>query len=121
VLEHRGMQAAGELAQLLHPLGQLGAGRGHERLGRRGVAPDAGLDQLELEREGDEPLLGAVVQVGLEPAPLGVARRDEALPRRPQLGQPRLGLRAQGSVLERDPRRRADRLDQLGSSSSDAS
>ena len=64
--------------------------------------------------ERDEPLLRAVVQVALEPPALGVAGRDDPLARRLQLGEPRLGLRVQALVLERDRRRGADRLDQLG-------
>ena len=63
--------------------------------------------------ERDEPLLGAVVQVALEPAALGVAGRDDALARRLHLGEPSLRLRQQALVLERHRRRGADRLDHL--------
>ena len=37
------------------------------------------LDQPELQGEGDQPLLGSVVQVALESPPLGVTGRDEPL------------------------------------------
>ena len=73
------MDAAGELTQLLERLRQLVAGGRDECLGRRRVAADVGLDQAELQREGDQPLLGAVVQVALEPPPFRVAGRDDPL------------------------------------------
>ena len=64
-------------------------------------------DHPQLQRDRDEPLLRAVVQVALEPAALGVAGRDDALARRLQLGEPGVGLRLQALVLERDRRRGA--------------
>ena len=72
------------------------------------------LQQPQLERERDEPLLGAVVEVALEPPALGVARRDDPLARGLQLGEPRRRLGVQARVLERDRRRGGDRLDELG-------
>ena len=39
----------------------------------------SGLDQPELQGQCDQPLLSAVVQVALEPPPLGVAGRDDPL------------------------------------------
>ena len=71
--------------------------------GRRVVA-DAALEEAQLEREGDEALLGAVVEVALQAPALGVARRDDALARGLHLGQPRPGLRVQALVLERHGR-----------------
>ena len=85
-----------------------------ELLGVVRVLADPALDQRELQGEGHQPLLGAVVQVALDPAPLGVARGDDALAGRLQLGQPGLRLRVQLPVLQRDRGRRADGLDQLG-------
>ena len=67
----------------------------------------------ELERERDQPLLGAVVEVALEPLALLLAGLDHALARALELLQLRLELDLQAPVLERDPRRRADRLQQL--------
>ena len=60
------------------------------------------LDQAQLHRERDEPLLRAVVQVALEAPPLRVAGGDDALARRLQLGQPVRRLLVQQLVLERD-------------------
>ena len=94
--------------------GELAARRRDELLRRRRVAADVGLDQPQLQRERDEPLLRAVVQVALEPPALGVAGRDDALARGLQLGEPRLATpRCEVLVLERDRGRGADRLEQL--------
>ena len=76
------MDAAGELAQLVERELQLGAAgleRGHRgRRGGRGRDP-------ERERERDEPLLRAVVQVALDPAARLVGRLDDAHARRLEL------------------------------------
>ena len=75
------MDAARELAQLLERARSSSLARGHARLGGRRVAVDVGLDQPQLHRDRDQPLLRAVVQVALEPPPLGVAGGDQPLPR----------------------------------------
>ena len=93
---------------------ELVARGGRELLRLGGIAADVGPEHPQLQRERDEPLLGAVVQVALEPAALGVAGRDDALARRLHLGEPGLRLRQQTLVLERDRRGRAHRLDHLG-------
>ena len=95
MLEHRRVEAARELAQLAQRQRELVADRRHELLRRRVVA-DVALQEAQLQRDRDEPLLGAVVQVALEPPPLRVARRDDALARCLQLDDPRaqLGLEA---------------------------
>jgi hypothetical protein len=82
------MDSARELARLRQRLRELVARRGDELLGGARVVPDAALDQRELESQRHEALLGAVVQVALDPAPLGGSRCDEPLPRRLQLGEP---------------------------------
>ena len=106
------MDAAGELAQLRERVRELVA-RGRHELLRGRVVADPVLEQPELQRDPDEPLLGAVVQVALEPPPLRVAGRDDPLARGLQLDQPRLRLGVQVLVLERDRGRRGDRLDEL--------
>ena len=45
-----------------------------------GIVLDRVLGETQLDGEGDEMLLGAVVEVALELAPLGVAGRDDARP-----------------------------------------
>ena len=80
----------------------------------RRVVADTAIEQAQLQRQGDEALLGAVMQVALEPPALGVAGRDDALPRRPQLGSCPQRPGPQVLVLERDSRRGADRLDEIG-------
>ena len=93
------MDPARELAQLGERHRELLARVGHELLRRRRVLVDLVLDQPQLHRQRDEPLLRAVVEVALEPPPLVVAGGDDPLEPRPR--------------LERDARRRRDRLDQL--------
>ena len=113
MVERGGVDAARELAQLLERRRELAARRRHQLLGRGGVAPDVGLDHPQLQRDRDQPLLRAVVQIALEPAALGVAGGHDALAGRLHLGEPSLGLLQQALVLERHRRRRADRLDHL--------
>ena len=54
--------------------------------------PELGLRQTERERERDEPLLRAVVEVALQAAALGVLRLQEADPRGPDLLEVALAL-----------------------------
>ena len=54
----------------------------------------------ELDLEGHDLLLGAVVQVALEAVPLGVLRGDQPTPRRSELGRPRLELAVQAEVAQ---------------------
>ena len=114
VVEHRGMDPARELAQLLQRLGELVAGRPDELLRQRRVGADAALDHPQLKGDGDEPLLRAVVEVALQPPPLRVAGGDDALARGAQLREPVLGLGLQPRVVERDRGRGGDGLDELG-------
>ena len=73
------MQAADQVAELGEGgLGLLvGLGDDLVRLRRVGVF---GAGHAQPHREGDQPLLGAVVQVPLQPAPLGVGGVDHAGP-----------------------------------------
>ena len=106
------MDAARELAQLRERVRELVA-RGRHELLRGGVVADAVLQQPELQRDPDEALLRAVVQVALEPPPLRVAGRDDPLARGLQLDHPGLRLGVQVLVLERDRGRRGDGLHEL--------
>ena len=67
-----------------------------------------------MQRDRHEPLLGAVVQVALEPPALRVPGGDDPLARCLQLLEPRVGLGEQALVLERHGRGRAGGLQQLG-------
>ncbi len=68
----------GELAQLVERGCGLVAG-GVQRAGELLVAVGgrAGAREPQVVGEGEQPLLGAVVEVALEPATLGVARLDD--------------------------------------------
>ena len=72
------------------------------------------LEQAQLEREGDQPLLGAVVQVALQSLPLLLSGLDDPRTRSPQLLQARPQLDVQAPVLDCDAGRRADGVEQLG-------
>ncbi len=77
------------------------------------VVVHAASEAPELEREGDQPLLGAVVEIALEPGALPLTGLEHAPARAPQLFEARLELGVQLPVLERQPRRSADGLEQL--------
>ena len=86
------MDPAGQLAQLLDREPRLLARLGDQRRGG-GRVVDARLRQPERERQGDQPLLGAVVQVTLDPAALGVAGGEDAGARVAQVVDPLVQLR----------------------------
>ena len=79
------MEPARELAQLLEPGVELAGGVLHQ-LGRLlPVLVELCLRDAEQQRRRDEPLLGAVVEVALEPPPLLVAGPDDPGSRRLQI------------------------------------
>src|SRR5262249_34240294 len=87
--------ASRKLAQLVERRAQLVVGLVEEVSGAVRVRPEACARELEREPEGKEPLLRAVVQVALEPAPFFVARRGDARAGAPKL--PQLRARERGS------------------------
>ena len=48
-------------------------------------------------------LLGAVVDVALDPSPLGILRGDQAPPRRPQVREPGRQLLPEPDVAQHEP------------------
>ena len=108
------MDAARELAQLAQRGGSSSRARSSRRAADVGVALQLALGQAELERQGDEPLLGAVVQVALEAAAL--EGRDVEQPGAGTLelldAGPQLGLQA--LVVERQAGGPGDHADELG-------
>ena len=108
------MHAARELAQLGDGDLQLRDGSGEDALDIRvDTAAEPALGRAQVERERDEPLLGAVVDVPLDPAPLLVPRGDDAPARLLHLHELRAHLRVQARVLEREPSRRRGGLEEL--------
>ena len=91
-----------ELAQILDRGAQLGV-RLLERGGRLHAGREPRAHEPERQGESDEALLGAVVQVPLEPAPLGIGGVDDAGAGAAELFQPRRDLRVQALVLEGEP------------------
>ena len=101
------MDSAGELAQLGDRLLDLVL-RARKHVRARPRRP--GCREPERERERDEPLLGAVVEVALDSPPLGVGRGDDPGARRAHLGELRAHLGRQTLVLEHEPCRRSNGL-----------
>ena len=79
------MDAAGQLAQLLERVLELLASRGQVLAGTAGIGLEAPLDHAQLQRERHEPLLGAVVEIALQPPALGVAGLHDARARASEL------------------------------------
>ena len=75
------MDAAGQLAQLREPAGELVLGLGENLPRGPRVTLELRGDDAQLKGDLDEPLLSAVVQVALEPHAFGVADLDEPRPR----------------------------------------
>ena len=70
------MDAAREVAQLVERRCDLALGLS-SRARASGSSPSSPLEQPQLQRQGDEPLLGAVVQVALEPLALLLPGLDD--------------------------------------------
>ena len=107
--QHRGVDAARELAQLDRRLAQFGRRLVEQLAGRGRVLVDLAARGLEGHRDADQLLLGAVVEVALDPAPRLVGGLDQPRPRFAQLP---FGLEAVGDVAEvpgEDGRRRGRR------------
>jgi len=86
-----GVDPARQFAQLAQARLQLVLGLLEQRL-ELAVAGSARPRGAQQEREADQPRLRAVVQVALEPSPLGVARLHEPRSGRAQLLDPGLQL-----------------------------
>ena len=112
--EHRRMDPARELAQLADRLVEV-LRRAVEQLpGRLRIVVHARARQPQAQRERDEPLLRAVVQVALDLAPRRVGALDDPRARGAQLGDGRAQLRRQPLVLQRQRGRAADGVHELG-------
>ena len=79
-----------------------------------GIAGHLLLQQAQLERERDQTLLRAVVQIALQPLALTLPRLDHPCPRALQLLEVSLLLGLQPAVLECDSGRRSYRRKQVG-------
>ena len=71
------VQPAHELADLLQRQRQLRLGRFEQLRHLAGIGLQAAADEMQVERDGDEPLLRPV-EVALDAAPLGVTGGDDA-------------------------------------------
>ena len=78
-----------------------------------GVLVELLLEQVELDPQRHEPLLGPVVEIALDPSPLAIGRRDYSRAGPLDLRQGGADPVGQALVLERDERIAGDRLDVL--------
>ena len=108
--QHRRGDAPGEVAQLADRVARLDAGAAHE-LGGLGMVVQALLGAAELHAQRDEPRLGAVVQVALDPPQLrgldvqGAAAGAGRARRRARRARARApGAAARGARRSRAPR-----------------
>jgi hypothetical protein len=76
--QDRGVDAAGQLAQLVQRETKLLPRRCEQLLGGRRVLVEPRLDIAQVERHAHEALLGAVVEVALDAPPFGVGGLDQA-------------------------------------------
>ena len=104
------VDAASELAQLVEGGAQLAVGLGEELGGAVRVGAELRAGELERQPEREQPLLGAVVEVALEPPSLLVAGADDPFAGGAQLGQLCAQLGLQPFVFEREPGGRTGRL-----------
>ena len=112
------MEAMRELAELAQRGGKLLLGRVENSRGL-GVRRRPESDEAKLQRDRDETLLSAVVQVALEPSALGIRCLDDACARSIQLEPARPELSPEPIVLLCDrAASRAARRAAGGSSSS---
>ena len=79
-----------------------------------GVRGQLRLGEPERHRDGDEPLLRAVVQVALEPPPFRIGGVDHPRTRDSKLFEPRAQVGLQTFVLEREPGGGTDGVDEIG-------
>ena len=94
------MDAAGELAELGERGLRLGRGLVEAQLRRRiEVVAEARARQAKGQSQGDEPLLGAVVEVAFDPLSLGVPGGDDPRPRRLDLVELGLDLGLESGVV----------------------
>ena len=101
--EDPGVNSTGEVAELLHGDLHLFGGSGEEPLDIVVGAPaEPPLRAFQLQGERHEALLGAVVEIALDPSPLLVRGCDEPRARILHHGQLRLDLRVQPPILERE-------------------
>ncbi len=85
--QDRGIDAVREAAQLVRCLPDVGAELGQDLQDLVVVAFGQLAGQAQLDRQGGETLLGAVVEVALDPAPLTVGRRHDPGPRSLEFGR----------------------------------
>ena len=95
-------------------LADLGVRLGEELVDGAVPVSDSAAGELEREPDPEQALLSAVVEVALEPPPLGVPGLDDAGTGSSHLGELGAELRLQARVLEREARGGGDGLEEFG-------
>ena len=98
------MNAASNVTKLLQGQRNFTA-RPIETALRVGITLQTVFQQSQFERERDQALLGAVVEIALQPLPLLLPGLDHPLARPPKLHETSSELGVKPAVLERDRRR----------------
>src|SRR6185312_9906635 len=106
------MSATRELAELLERAVELAAGGVEQPPADHRVVLELAPREPELQRQRDEALLGAVVEVALQAAALAHRDLHEPRPRRLELFDPRAQLGLEALVLELQRGRGRGRADQ---------
>ena len=108
------MQAAGELAEFFERLLEVVTDAAEHCLGRGRIVAQRLLGHPQVQGEGDEALLGAVVQVPFQAPPLGDARLDHPRARVPHLVELGAQLCEEALVLECEPGCAGDGVQERG-------
>ena len=110
--DDRRMDPVRDLTQLLERVRDLASRHAEARAHVR-VRIDLLFQQTQLERERDQSLLRAVVEVALQSLPLLLTGVEHSRARSLQLFESRSQLDMQSAVFERDSGRRSDGVQQL--------
>ena len=114
LVEPRRPHAGGDRAQVGDRGADLADRSVERRVDRQRAARQRALDPAQHDAERDEPLLRAVVQVALDPPPLGVPGLGDPRARGLDLGELQPQLDAQPRELDRDRGRVDHRAQQVG-------
>ena len=107
------MDAARERPQFLDRALELGVDLGQQRVERLRIGAGLVAGEPDREPQAEQRLLGTVVEVALDPSPLGVGRVDQPHARLADLVQARAQLGLQARVLQRQLRGGGHRPEQL--------
>ena len=112
--QQRGVDAAREPADLVQRPIDLAAELGLERRRTGRVGGPELVHELELHPQRDQPLLGAIMEVALDPLPLDIGGGQDPCLGAAQLAHGGAELRVEPLLIEHQQRRRPGGVDELG-------